>query len=171
MSLDPACLPVFVGLDWAAEIHAVCVLDHAGRSLASFTIDHSSEGIASLIARLAKYGGDKFTPWLTEQFDANRPWREVATDLLLAEGDPAWTFYRANGGTVPQPNLVAASSAKLFLGVQLSCAECHNHPFAPWTQDDFWSQAAFFGRIRTRTKGDFTLTEEPADAEEAESGE
>ena len=49
-------LPVYVGLDWAAEIHAVCVLDHAGRRLAAFTVEHSADGIASLLRKLAKYG-------------------------------------------------------------------------------------------------------------------
>ena len=47
---------IYVGLDWAAAIHAVCVMSAVGKVLAQFTIEHSAEGIASLISRLAKYG-------------------------------------------------------------------------------------------------------------------
>ncbi len=54
----------------------------------------------------------------------------------------------------PKPNLLTASTTKLFLGVQLGCAECHNHPFAEWKQTQFWNLAAFFGKsinARSRT--------------------
>jgi hypothetical protein len=63
----------------------------------------------------------------------------------------------------PKPDLLAAAVGKVFLGVQLTCAECHDHPFAPWTQDDFWGVAAYFGRLRnTGTKGPpWVLTEDP----------
>ncbi|HWS94106.1 MAG TPA: IS110 family transposase [Mycobacterium sp.] len=47
---------VYVGLDWAAAIHAVCVMSATGKVLAEFTIQHTAEGVASLIGRLAKYG-------------------------------------------------------------------------------------------------------------------
>lgn len=82
MSLDPALLPVYVGLDWAAQIHAVCVIDNAGRRLASFTVEHSRDGIASLITRLAKYGdpGDI-------QIGIERPNGRLV-DLLLEAGHP-----------------------------------------------------------------------------------
>ncbi len=132
----------------------------------------SSEHFARLWRKLiappdltsAKYGVDRFSPWLVEQFDANRPWSAVAVELLTADADPTWAFYRANSsGTTPQPNLLAAAAGRIFLGVQIGCAECHNHPFAPWTQEDFWSQAAFFGRLRTKAKGDFSLTEIPTE--------
>src|SRR5258707_12418806 len=46
---------VYVGLDWAAVIHAVCVMSAAGKVLAQFTIEHTAQGIASLTTRLAKY--------------------------------------------------------------------------------------------------------------------
>ena len=82
MSLDSAPLSVYVGLDWAAETHAVCVLDHAGRRLASFTIEHSRDGIASLIARLAKHGDPADI-----QIGIERPNGRLV-DLLLEAGHP-----------------------------------------------------------------------------------
>jgi ferric-dicitrate binding protein FerR (iron transport regulator) len=109
---------------------------------------------------------DRFSPWLAEQFNANRGWSEIVYDLLTADGDitrdPQATFMRANTESFePKANLLAASATRLFLGVQLNCAECHNHPYAEWKQTDFWSTAAFFQRVRRRSKGDFSLTEEP----------
>ena len=42
---------------------------------------------------------------------------------------------------------LAASTARLFLGLRLECAQCHNHPFASWTRDQFWGYAAFFSSL------------------------
>ena len=75
-------LPVYVGLDWAAEIHAVCVLDHAGRRLAAFTVEHSADGIASLLRKLAKYGDPA-----DAQVGIERPNGRLV-DLLLEAGHP-----------------------------------------------------------------------------------
>jgi transposase len=83
VSLDDAPpLPVYVGVDWAAEIHAVCVLDDTGKTLASFSVDHTDEGIALLIRRLAKHGdpGDV-------QIGIERPNGRLV-DLLLEAGHP-----------------------------------------------------------------------------------
>ena len=47
-------------------------------------------------------------------------------------------------GRETKPEDVAASATRLFLGLRLECAQCHNHPFAHWKREEFWSQAAFF---------------------------
>lgn len=101
----------------------------------------------------AKQGRDTFTPWLAERFSGNVPWDRMVRDLLTVEGPirerPETAFLFANAENFnPQPNLLTASLARVFWGVQLGCAECHNHPFARWKQDDFWATAAFFGRLR-----------------------
>lgn len=113
-----------------------------------------------------KKGPDTFTPWLDEQFNRSRGWDAIVRDLLTAEGEvarnPQAGFILANSeGQQPQPNLLAAATARLFLGVQLQCAECHNHPFAPWKQADFWGTAAFFSRVGNGGKKGppFVLTE------------
>ena len=46
----------FTGIDWAAQTHAVCVMDAGGKIGAGFTIEHSADGIAALVRRLARYG-------------------------------------------------------------------------------------------------------------------
>jgi len=59
-------------------------------------------------------------------------------------GSPS-AFYFANEN---KPENLAGSTARLFLGVKLECAQCHAHPFAKWTRNQFWEYAAFFGGIQ-----------------------
>jgi transposase len=72
----------FTGIDWAAETHAVCVLDAAGKIAAQFTIGHSADGIATLIRRLARYGTPGGLPVAIERPDGR------LVDLLLEAGHP-----------------------------------------------------------------------------------
>ncbi len=72
----------FTGIDWAAETHAVCVLDVAGKVAVEFTIDHSADGIAVLLRRLARYGGAGVMPVAVERPDGR------LVDLLLEAGHP-----------------------------------------------------------------------------------
>lgn len=86
--------------------------------------------------------------WLAEQFNQNRPWSEIVTALLTATGtqqeNPAVTYFLANQGL----DQITNSVCKLFLGNQLQCAQCHNHPFTNWKQNDYWAFAAFFSKVR-----------------------
>ncbi|MFM9966432.1 MAG: DUF1549 domain-containing protein [Planctomycetaceae bacterium] len=109
-------------------------------------------------------------PWLKEQFNANVPYDELARKLVTATNDgqammPANSrfvvqgggpalFFQAIGG---KPETAASSVSRVFLGVRIGCAECHNHPFADWKQKDFWGMAAFFSGVRDGTVND-TLT-------------
>jgi hypothetical protein len=52
---------------------------------------------------------------------------------------------------------LAASTARLFLGLRVECAQCHNHPFASWTRDQFWGFAAFFTSLERRGPEDAFL--------------
>jgi transposase len=80
LSLSPA--QFFVGLDWAAETHAVCVINTEGRTLAQFTVEHSADGIAGLIAKLARFGDP-----IDVQVGIERPDGRLV-DLLLEAGHP-----------------------------------------------------------------------------------
>src|SRR6478609_6881751 len=80
MSLPAA--QFFVGLDWAADSHAVCVIDTEGRPLARFSVEHSADGIALLIRRLAKFGDPLDLPVGIERPDGR------LVDLLLEAGHP-----------------------------------------------------------------------------------
>jgi transposase len=72
----------FTGIDWAAATHAVCVMDAAGKITAEFTIEHSADGIATLILRLARHGDPADMPVGIE-----RPNGQLV-DLLLEAGHP-----------------------------------------------------------------------------------
>jgi hypothetical protein len=102
--------------------------------------------------------------WLEESFNRNKPWSQVASELITASGtqaeNGAVTFFIAN----PTPDTVTDTVTKLFLGVQLQCAQCHNHPFTSWKQTEYWAMAAFFTKVKANgtakkaAKKDITLT-------------
>jgi len=89
-----------------------------------------------------------FHTWLAEGLNAGRPWNELVREMITAEGShPAVAFLlQSVEDTQPKAKRLAASTARRFLGVQLQCAECHDHPFTSWKQEDFWGIAAFFSR-------------------------
>jgi len=81
----PLALPdaqVFTGIDWAAATHAVCVMNAAGKIITEFTIEHSADGIAALIRRLARFGDPGDLPVAIERPDGR------LVDLLLEAGHP-----------------------------------------------------------------------------------
>lgn len=90
-----------------------------------------------------------FTAWLRRRFAENIRYDIVVADLLTTTGSSnrggAALFYTASG---LKPEELAASTSRIFLGVQIHCAQCHNHPFDHWRQEDFWSYAAFFARVQ-----------------------
>ena len=72
----------FTGIDWAAETHAVCVMDAGGKIVAEFTVEHSADGIAALGRRLARFGDPGDVPVAIERPDGR------LVDLLLEAGHP-----------------------------------------------------------------------------------
>jgi hypothetical protein len=103
----------------------------------------------------------RLDPWLAKQFSENTPYDQVAKKLLLAapptmnqpataaqpaqNTDPeslAAIFQQAVGSS---PENLTGAFMRVFLGVRLNCAQCHDHPFSDWKQKDFWGVAAFFG--------------------------
>src|SRR5205085_369191 len=68
--------------------------------------------------------------------------------LLSRPGSNAEGAYYLTSRT---PEDRAMSTAEVFLGVRVQCAQCHHHPFERWSQDDFWQFAAFFARVPGQT--------------------
>jgi hypothetical protein len=87
---------------------------------------------------------DGFKKWLTDKFAKNEPYDRWSRDLLLAEQEGSELFY-VQFRNAPEDAAVAVS--RIFLGTQLQCARCHNHPFESWTQRDFYGMAGFFVRL------------------------
>lgn len=81
--------------------------------------------------------------WLGAQVAGNAPWDQVARGLLDAPEQTGAAAYRARyGGQVEE---LAGNALRVLQGVQLQCAQCHDHPYhAEWTQVRFWETAALF---------------------------
>jgi hypothetical protein len=112
--------------------------------------------------------GIQVEAWLRTQYEKNTPADVVVRKLLttnyrtagnrgqgirFVQGDPSdpdgqalAAFYSANEG---RPENAGAAVTRLFLGVKLECAQCHDHPFAPYTKEQFWEFAAFFADLNT----------------------
>jgi hypothetical protein len=92
-----------------------------------------------------------FLPWLERQMATGRPYGEWVTELLTAKGT-AYTNPAVNyaGRKDHSPSDLAGAVSKAFLGVQIQCAQCHDHPYEDITQKDFESFSAFWGRVRLK---------------------
>jgi hypothetical protein len=86
--------------------------------------------------------------WLRQRFVENLRYDNLVSDLLVAtEGSDAGpALYYTSLELAPEK--LAGSTARIFLGLQIECAQCHDHPFDHWKQRDFWGYAAFFARLR-----------------------
>jgi hypothetical protein len=86
--------------------------------------------------------------WLEKAFNDNKTWDRLVAELMTATGKPeengAVVFFIAN----PTSDKLTDLTSKLFLGVQLQCAQCHNHPFTHWKQTEYWGMAAFFSKVK-----------------------
>lgn len=100
--------------------------------------------------------------WLREAFVRNAPWNEMATELVSAVGvnSPDGDDRSEVNGAVNwllryqrAPADLAGQVSRVMLGVQIQCAQCHDHKTEKWTQDDFQRFAAFFARTRPEQLG------------------
>ena len=96
----------------------------------------------------------KFESWMKAQLAANKPWDEITTTILTAVGDTSeecqTALILAQRG---EPAEIAAETSRVFLGIQLQCANCHDHPNDSWKREQFHSLAAFFPRVRLQQSG------------------
>ncbi len=108
-------------------------------------------------SRQRQSSGEPFAHWLRESLQSGMPYDEMVRQMLAAEG-PA--HRDGNGATGllmrdrDMPHDAMANALRVFLGTRLECAQCHNHPFESWTQQDFYGMAAFFGGLRYRVQVD-----------------
>jgi hypothetical protein len=93
--------------------------------------------------------------YLRGSFLRNKPWDKMVDELVSARGTTAPDSPQFNGATnflvnKLQENAAEATArtAKYFLGIQVQCTQCHNHPFNDWKQDQFWGLNAFFRQTR-----------------------
>jgi Protein of unknown function (DUF1549)/Protein of unknown function (DUF1553) len=183
--------------------------DEAVAFLDSTTADKRDKLVEKLLAdpRFARHQGDiwdmllfgrnppgyetnrrpGFQAWLRNRFEKNIPYDEWVRELLKAEGtsDENSAMYFAQWRNAPEDAIEAVSQT--FLGVQLQCARCHDHPFEEWKQREFYGMAAFLARLEVitvaqkgnqpvfaigeRNMGDVRFTGSVKDAKPGDKGE
>jgi Protein of unknown function (DUF1549)/Protein of unknown function (DUF1553) len=108
-------------------------------------------------------GQNGLQTWLRNRFAENLRYDRLVADMLVSSGSveagPTSFFVALES----KPEKIAAQTARVFMGVQLDCAECHDHPFDQWKQRDFWGFAAYFAQISSNDEmgmgnGDITDT-------------
>ncbi len=96
--------------------------------------------------------------WLVDKLSHNMPMDQMVQELLGASGgtfkNAATNFYQITNETLP----LTENVAQVFMGIRVQCAQCHNHPFDRWTQNDYYSFAAFFAQIGRKGGEDYRET-------------
>lgn len=116
----------------------------------------------------AEYFQTGFQKWLAGKFREKAGYDKIVRELISVPlpGTKEQAEYVYRDGERPnplafyavkeaQPDKLAATATRAFLSIQLECAQCHDHPFAEWRQEQFWNQAAFFAGIERQGNGLF----------------
>ncbi len=122
------------------------------------------EVIASRVTdQLARVTARHFEIWMTEQLKANRGWGEIARAIIAADGELRFAAPEKNGAAfflasrrgADAVTERAAETSRVFLGIQIQCAQCHDHPSDVWKRQQFHEFAAYFSRLRERPLYDY----------------
>jgi hypothetical protein len=96
-------------------------------------------------------GGNALLAYVHQAISTDMPYDEMCRRLIATNGKAGRTpevgFVL---GDDADPMALASATAQVFMGIRISCAQCHDHPFDKWTREDFYSVAAFFGKTRRR---------------------
>jgi hypothetical protein len=122
---------------------------------------------------------DGLQAWLRKKVDEGTGYDQIVREVLAArvgrdvnemtavatvEPTPS-AFYSSRGG---KPEVIAGDAARLFLGIRVQCAQCHDHPFAKWKREEFWGFAAFFAGVPQQSDDAATLRMPREDARRRE---
>lgn len=98
---------------------------------------------------------EPFLGWLGQRFNAGKGWDSTVREMFAVSGpfaenaQAAFYYFNTDMQGKFEPKIMVGNLSQVFLGVQLQCAECHNHPFSDYKQKDFWGLAAFFSDTST----------------------
>ena len=98
---------------------------------------------------------DTFFKWIKKQMYTGRPLNEFVSEMIGASGSnltngPSNLYTMLVHKPEFSPKEFAADFSQLFMGVQIQCAECHNHPFDRWTMEDYYSLVSFFNGVKRK---------------------
>tara|TARA_R110002049_G_scaffold27321_2_gene94132 strand:+ start:288717 stop:291176 length:2460 start_codon:yes stop_codon:yes gene_type:complete len=103
--------------------------------------------------RLRPIAVEAYYRWLHESVRENKPWDEIVREVLTATGlsneNGATNFYALH----QSPEDMTENACQAFLGLSIGCAKCHNHPLEKWTNDQYYSMANMFARVRAKGWG------------------
>ncbi len=108
-----------------------------------------------------------YKAWVRQAIAKNKPYDQFARERVAAQGfDGPSRHYEDMGGTaVPLPQNAMGEQIRVFLGRRMDCAQCHDHPYESWSQDQFWGLTAFFGQLSNLHPGfpqvDFVIMDDP----------
>ena len=92
--------------------------------------------------------------WLRDSIAQNKSYDRMAQERISAQGYQGASYHFLPFGEEPRAEDIMPEELRVFFGRRLDCAQCHDHPFESWSQDQFWGLAAFFGRVsRTEWPG------------------
>ncbi len=98
---------------------------------------------------------ESYHEWIRGQIARNRPLNEFVADQINGTGSnltdgPANLYTMLVHNTKFTPKAFASDFSQVFLGLRIQCAECHNHPFDRWTQDDYYGWVSFFNGLKRK---------------------
>ena len=117
-------------------------------------VDHWAVKWGDLLQSSRRYLGEKgayeFQHWIRDAIASNRPYDALVRELLTARGssydNPAANYFRVTRDA----KLAMEKTTQVFLGVRMVCAQCHDHPFERWTQNQYYQMSAFFSAVGIR---------------------
>ena len=91
------------------------------------------------------YYSQLYFEWIRSSAAENKPYDQMAFERLAAQGRdrPSRHYWENNS----QPSRIISEELRVYMGRRFDCAECHDYPFEPWSQDQFWGLAAFYGNL------------------------
>jgi len=96
---------------------------------------------------------ESYYKWIRDSVRDNKPWNQFVTEILTARGDSdsqgATNFYAIH----QSPEEMTENASQAFMGLSIGCAKCHNHPLEKWTNDQYYSMANLFSRVRAKGWG------------------
>ena len=107
-----------------------------------------------------------FQAWLRQHLARNTHYNAMVYELLTTPlaGDRGLNAAMQNTGPLTpvaffttkqiKPENLAAATSRMFMGIRIECAQCHNHPYDAWKQEQFWGYAAFFAGIERTNRND-----------------
>jgi hypothetical protein len=136
------------------------LIKHPGHTSHMFNFWAESLRLRDRINDVNNFHGGPYIDYIKDQLAANKPYTQFVVSLLTASGsyyDNAATGYYYRDLGMPLDNLIATS--KVFMGIDIGCAQCHDDPFQDFTQKQFYNMAAFFTQVELRDRNDKQFNE------------